>query len=88
MAKAIKNVIPPPVVEPKVEVVLTLSKDEAETLLAILGRVGGSPVNSRRKYAQSIFYALGDLSLDENPSGTPDLVSHGSLHFADRIDMQ
>ena len=88
MAKAIKNIIPPPVVEPKVEVVLTLSKEEAETLLAILGRVGGSPVTSRRKYAQSIFYALGDLSLNYNSAGEPDLRAVGSLWFADRIDMQ
>lgn len=37
---------------------LTLSKDEAETLLVVLGKVGGDPWESRRKHASAILEAL------------------------------
>jgi hypothetical protein len=38
--------------------VLTLTQDEAETILAITGKVSGSPVDSRRKHSEAVFYAL------------------------------
>ena len=38
--------------------ILTLDKDEAETLLIILQLIGGSPARSRRKFADSVARAL------------------------------
>lgn len=58
MATAKKNIIPPvPVVE-NFTVSLELSKEEAILLRDVLHIVGGSPVNSRRRHAQSIMSAL------------------------------
>ena len=58
MATAKKTVIPPvPVVE-NFTVTLELSKEEAETILSILQKVGGDPVLSRRKHAQAVERAL------------------------------
>ncbi len=37
---------------------LTLSKDEAETLLAVCTRIGGSPVTTRRAHTDRIAHAL------------------------------
>ena len=37
---------------------LRLDRNEAETLYDILGKIGGSPEKSNRKYAQSILEAM------------------------------
>lgn len=41
---------------------LSLSKDEAETLRAILGKVGGCPENSPRKYMERVWSELGSVT--------------------------
>ena len=60
MAKAVKAVKMVEVI--KVEKVpaytLELSKDEAETLFALLGFVGGEPQTTARKYASEIYDVL------------------------------
>jgi hypothetical protein len=79
MAKATKVIIPA-----TVKVTLELSKEEAETLLAILGRVGGSPYHSRRQYAGAIYDALLTLSgLKYEPLKVSDMQS--SLYFLDTL---
>lgn len=50
------------VVQPIEKVTLEINQTEAITLLAILARVGGSPINSPRKYADSIYTALRDAT--------------------------
>lgn len=58
MATAKKNIIPPvPVVE-NFTVSLELSKEEAILLRDVLWTVGGSPVDTRRRHAQSVLSAL------------------------------
>jgi hypothetical protein len=44
-------------------VTLVMTKAEAETLRVILGRVGGNPEKSPRRYAARIFAALGDAGV-------------------------
>ena len=85
MAKAQKHIIPAPIVKPTITVTLVLSGEEADTLLAILGRVGGSSVLSRRKHAAAMFNTLFDLHLNYNIEGTPDLIQTGSLCFTDTL---
>jgi hypothetical protein len=51
MAKA--TLIP---AEPEVQ--LTLSKDEAQTLVDVISLAGGNPSTTRRKYAQNIMDAM------------------------------
>ena len=70
MATAIKNEIP---VVTKVEVVLTLSKEEAETLLAVDGTGGGGSLRSRRKHSQAIYNALLPLGLQYDALGEYEL---------------
>lgn len=81
MAKATKKEIPPVPVAPVVEVTLVLSKEEAETLLAVLGRVGGNPYTTRRKHTQDVYNALLGLKLDYNELGAADLSKEVSLTF-------
>jgi hypothetical protein len=50
------------------KVKLTLTKAEAETLHIILGLVGGNPVNSPRKYADSIQEALDKIGVTNSVS--------------------
>ena len=85
MATAQKYIIPAPIVEPTITVTLELSKEEAETLLAILGRVGGSPVFSRRKHTAAIHNTLFGLHLDYDIRGASDLSQNGSLYFLDTL---
>jgi hypothetical protein len=56
-----KKTQPPVVVQPKPEIIsvsLTLDVETAKTLKVILGRVGGSPTDSRRRHADAISDAL------------------------------
>ena len=53
MATAEKKIAPV-----KYNVVLTLDQNEAETLLFITGKVGGSPETSRRRFVDEIRAAL------------------------------
>ena len=58
MARLDVRTIPPLPVKPVEEFVLTLSRDEAETLLAIVGRITGSDTKSRRKHTNAIYRVL------------------------------
>lgn len=58
MAKATKNIIPPTPVVENFTVTLELSKEEARLLRDVLQLVGGSPVDTRRRYAASILIPL------------------------------
>jgi hypothetical protein len=77
MATAEKKVIPVPV---KYNVVLTLDQNEAETLLAITGRVGGTPENTRRRFVDNIRVALQTAGVQEVIART--LSSANSIWFA------
>jgi hypothetical protein len=83
MAKATKNVIPA-----TYTVALTLSTDEAEALLAVLGKVGGSPQNSRRKYIQAIYETLLTLNLNYRETGAPDMVATDHVTFTDILGIR
>lgn len=61
MASAIKKITPPAV--PVVEYVLTLSKDEAQTLADVLSKFGGNPYQSRRKHIHTLVAALGSVDV-------------------------
>ncbi|MFF9525393.1 hypothetical protein ACF1DV_25940 [Streptomyces achromogenes] len=63
---------------------LKLTVDEAETLVAVLARVGGSPHESPRGNAEAVMKALSGAGVrnywvEDHPS---DLAS-GSIQFAD-----
>lgn len=61
MAKAVKKEFvaePPPY-----EVVLTLTQKEAETLMTILGRIGGCPYTSPRKFADRVYNSLDEIGV-------------------------
>jgi hypothetical protein len=58
MAKATKRTIPPPPVNPVEEITLILSKEEAQVILDVSSKVGGTPESTRRRFADSISSAL------------------------------
>jgi hypothetical protein len=60
MASAVRREKEVEVVTKKVvEVVtLTLSKDEAETLISVLGTVGGASDTTRRRFTKAVYNAL------------------------------
>lgn len=62
----------------KKTVTLTLSGEEAVTLCAILGHVGGDPVASGRRHADSILDALNKVAVDSVGAMV------GEITFADR----
>ena len=57
---------------------LTLSQEELSTLRDVLGRVGGCPQKSRRKYSDAIRQATGT-------NGVPaeDIEKSGAIYFKD-----
>ena len=67
------------------DVVLTLSKEEAQTLLDITRQIGGSPLVSRRKYSDSIGNALSTINeLDNyNYFSSPKDIGKGYICFYD-----
>ena len=88
MATAKKVPLPLPPVQPLFRITLELSKDEAEALLSVLGKVGGPTLSSRRKFIAPIYTALFDLKLDYVEAGAPDLsVRSGVLWFEERSDI-
>lgn len=84
MAKCVKiKVVPPPPPHPlPMEYVLTLSQQEAETLMIITGWVGG-PYSGRRRDMESIQQALRSAGMDEQFEH-PD-YENGSINFKDGI---
>lgn len=59
MATAVRRTIPqPPAPPPVQEIVLTLSTEEARTLVGILSKIGGDPNFTWRKYSGAIADAL------------------------------
>lgn len=68
-------------------VVLELSADEAEALLSVLGRVGGSPSLTPRGYIDTIYRALHEVGV--GPEYNSYLVGNNDsladcLHFLNR----
>ena len=53
-----KRVIPPEPVEPEVEFVVTLTKQEAEDLWVLFGRIGGFPQNTVRETTDPMWEQL------------------------------
>lgn len=70
------------VVQPIEKVTLEINQSEAITLLAILARVGGCPLNSPRKYADSIYTALRDAT-NINHDKLRETDEHRSLRAAE-----
>lgn len=63
---------------------LKLSVNEAEALVAVLARVGGSPTDSPRGDAKSVLRALQNAgSRDYLSEGHPLRYLRGSMQFAD-----
>ena len=86
MAKATMITTPVVPIPPKTEVYLVLSKSEAEALISVLGKVGGSPTNSRRKYTQAVYNALLGLNgLDYRELGALDIDQTKSIWFKESI---
>lgn len=82
MAKVMKKVV---TVE---SMTLTLNTDEFAYLCTIIGRTGGSPVNSLRKAASSIVSAIEDAGMDYEEFACPAEVDEenvyaGSIYFKD-----
>jgi hypothetical protein len=67
MAKATVIEIPYAPVKPIKQVTLILTDAEAQTLADILGMIGGNPVTTRRKHADSIDNALSSVGFDSQP---------------------
>lgn len=63
--------------EPLPDVVLTMSREEAETLVSVLCRVGGNHESTRRGLSQGILNAL--RHMDVAGAGCGDLT--GSIMF-------
>jgi hypothetical protein len=61
------------------KVTLELNRMEAETLATILGRVGGDPVTSRRKYSGAIYSALVRTGIPDNGNDVSEL--NRAIHF-------
>lgn len=51
--------------EAKYSIDLLLSQDEAETLLLVVGRIGGSQHHSRRGYTNKVYHALLEAGVEE-----------------------
>lgn len=69
------------VIEYTNETVLRLSEDEASFLQDILYRIGGSPLNSRRKHADSIINALNKAGVCITPADDYDMTRANSIYF-------
>lgn len=66
--------------------VLELSEDEADALVAVLGRVGGVRDNSPRKHTEAVYAALAEhvgRSIDTHANK---LLGHGNVWFSDYDD--
>lgn len=65
---------------PKFEsVVIQLDYEEAITLVSILGKIGGDPITTRRKYLDRMWSALQSTGVQYDPN-----CLMGSLHFTDK----
>lgn len=66
------------------DVVLTLSKEEAQTLLDVMRKIGGSPQGSRRKYTASIEEVLSSVEgLKISVLSTPKDMANTGIWFYD-----
>ena len=62
-------------------VVLTLNKHEAETLLAVTGRIGGPTEKSRRQFMDNIGIALSNAGVNAVHLKTEE--PHRAIYFLD-----
>jgi hypothetical protein len=65
------------VVNPIESVTIVIDKDELDTLMTILNRIGGSPDNSPRKHSDNILMALVDAT--KQTRGESNLYELGQL---------
>jgi hypothetical protein len=64
-------------------VVLTLNKHEAETLLAVTGRIGGPTEKSRRQFMENIGKALSNAEVNAVDFKTEE--SDRAIYFSDEV---
>jgi hypothetical protein len=62
--------------------VLTLDKNEAETLYAITGMVGGTPEKSRRRFVDNIRYTLYKAGVADVHVKLDHTETYGGIFFA------
>lgn len=61
--------------------VLTLTKEEALTLMALFGRVGGDPLLSRRRHISALTAALQAVGLSNTYGGCESDILRGDFDF-------
>lgn len=70
---------------PKIAVVLELTKDEAQTLLDIVGHcVLGCSENSRRKHTDAVYAALRAIGMNCANGADIDRSRGGIIYFKDK----
>ena len=82
------------VVNPIESVTIVIDKDELDTLITILNRIGGCPDKSPRKHSSNILMALvdatkqtrGESNLYELGELISDSNRHGAIYFNDYPD--
>lgn len=82
------------VVNPIESVTIVIDKDELDTLITILNRIGGCPDKSPRKHSSNILMALmdatkqtrGDSNLYELNELVNDSGKYGAIYFNDYPD--
>jgi hypothetical protein len=72
------------VVKTQTVVTLELSGEEALTLGLILGKVGGSPTQSRRKYVDSVYNALHKAGFAPAHDDKEQQYTSGTINFKDQ----
>jgi type II secretory pathway predicted ATPase ExeA len=63
---------------------LTLNQNEAETLLIILGKIGGTPTTTRRRFADAMRKALNTAGVGIVIAKT-NSSAHDSIYFDDEV---
>lgn len=82
MAKAEKTTVVETVEVLRPGVSLELTDDEAQFIVDLFSKIGGSPENSRRRHADDIRTALEDLGYSWSFSNTGDISN--SIRIAER----
>lgn len=65
------------------DMVLTLNKDEAETLLIVTGKIGGVPERTRRRFMNNIRKALQTAGVNEVQTTTTKNSPYQGIWFED-----
>lgn len=83
MATASKQLVEVPVISLVEQFTINLDRDEAQVLHDILGRIGGDPVASRRRFATPILRALESAAtfVDDSEDYNDVSSSENSIYF-------